>query len=159
MYFSYSQLLIFDTSVELPGLNWQNQHTQQGFARQESSVSIYTIREFGSANLTVVCSAFHPGKPYTRIIAVPFHVVSGIVRVEGPEEFEVYRQVGVNIGHYRLVVAQLGLGDELDEGCQEEIDLYFERVAVPMSHSEILLADPELRPTMPLLETANTLHV
>jgi hypothetical protein len=66
--------------------------------------------------------------------------------------------VTVPPGHYRLTAAQwLVEGEELVEWEEEEqaIDLFFEPLAEPLRTSAILIADAELNPPTPLLETAD----
>lgn len=149
LYFSYSQFMVYDQSVQLPGCDWTEAHTAQGFARRESVVNFNTLREFGYADVAVSRNAYHPQREYQRVIAVPFLVTSGKVVVDGPEETSVERSVTLPPGHYRLVAAQRAIGDD-----EEVIDLYFEPLTKALEQSIILVADEELRPSMPLIETA-----
>ena len=149
LYFSYSQFMVYDQSIQLPGCNWTEEHTAQGFARRESVVNFSTLREFGYANVAVSRDAYHPQREYQRVIGVPFLVTSGKVVVDGPEETTIERSFPLPPGHYRLIAAQCAIGDE-----EEVIDLYFEPLTKALERSIILVADEELRPPTPLIETA-----
>ena len=149
LYFSYGQFMIYDRDVELPGCDWTEEHTAQGFARRQSVVNFNSLLEFGHADLTVSSEPYQPRREYERVIAVPFLVTSGIVIVEGPEETAVERNIKLQPGTYRLVAAQY-----VTTGDQETIDLYFEPVTPAVRHSVILLADEGLNPPDPLIETA-----
>ena len=149
LYFSYSQFMVYDQCVQLPGCAWTHEHTSQGFARRESAVCFNTPLEFGHADVSVSLSAYRNQKQYERVIAVPFLAQSGKVIVDGPEELDVERAVTLRPGNYRLVVAQRVIAED-----EEEIDLFFEELDLPMKQSEILLADEALDPPTPLIETA-----
>jgi len=149
LYFSCAQFMVYDQSVELPGCDWTEKHTAQGFARRESVVNFNTPLEFGHAEVTITVGTFQPGDDYERVIGVPFLVTSGTVIIDGPEEFEVERNWSLPMGNYWLVAAQRILGDD-----QEKIDLYFEQIREPAKQSRIFVADELLNPTLPLLETA-----
>lgn len=149
LYFSYSQFMVYDQSVDLPGCAWTEAHSAQGFACRESSVNVGVLLEFGDADVLVYRSAYQPEGEYDRVIAVPFLVTSGKVMVDGPEEFDVERSFALPSGNYRLVVAQRVIGDE-----EESIDLFFEPLAQPLDRSCILVADEMLNPLQQLIETA-----
>jgi hypothetical protein len=148
IYFSYSQFMVFDRSVKLPGCAWTAHHTDQGFARRESNVCFRTMAEFGNGDAAVHLGPYVEKIGDGRVIEVPFEVISGEVNVEGPEECK-DRGVSMPNGHYRLVAAQALLGED-----HEVIDLYFERLANPLSNSRIIVADDALHPPSQLLETA-----
>lgn len=149
LYFSYSQFMVYDQSVRLPGCAWTAEHTAQGFARRESTVNFNTPLEFGYADVAVARSAYQREKEYERVIAVPFLVTSGKVIVEGPEETKPERSFSLPAGNYRLVAAQRVTGDE-----EEVIDLFFEPLTKPLEQSSILVADSALIPPTPMHETA-----
>ncbi len=149
LYFSYSQFMVYDQSVQLPGCAWTDEHSAQGFARRESTVNFNTPLEFGYADVAVHRSAYEPNSEYERVIAVPFRVVSGNVLVEGPDEMDVERKFTLPPGNYRLVAAQRVTGDE-----EEVIDLFFEPLTKPLERSAVLVADDALNPSITLLETA-----
>lgn len=81
---------------------------------------------------------------------MPFLTTTGKVLVEGPEELNVTRVIELEKGNYRLVAAQRVTGDKT-----ERLDLFFEKLEGPSRKSDILVADPELRPEVPLLDTAD----
>src|SRR5690242_17998658 len=145
LYFSYGQFMVFDKSVELPGCDWTEEHSAQGFARRESVVNFRTILEFGYANLEVKEAEYQRLAEYERVIAVAFQVTSGAVQVEGPEESNTLRHVNLSPGQLRLVAAQYVDGEEV------VIHLYFERLDVAVKHSAVLVADDDLDPKTPLV--------
>lgn len=150
LYFSYSQFMVYDKSVQFPGCDWTAEHMLQGFARRESSVNFNTPLEFGYANIAISHEACQLRPEYQRVIAVPFRVTSGKVVVEGPEETIVERSVSLPLGNYRLVAAQYVTGHD-----REIIDLYFEPLSRSLEQSAILVADEALSPPTPLIETAS----
>lgn len=149
LYFSYSQFLVYDESVKLPGCAWTDRHSAQGFARRESTVCFGSILEFGYANVVISQNFYRPNKEFKRVIAVPFLVMSGNVVVDGPEEMNTDRSVTIPPGNYRLIAAQCVVGNN-----EEAIDLFFETVVEPLTRSIILVADEKLSPSASLLETA-----
>lgn len=149
LYFSYSQFMIYDEDELLPGCNWTEQHSAQGFARRESVVNFATLLEFGSAVVHVFSTSYQPRDQYNRVIAVPFRVSSGIVMVGGPEEFDLKRNFKLSPGYYRLVAAQYVV-----ENDEEIIDLYFESRSLPLEQSTLLVVDALLNPPKLLIEDA-----
>lgn len=150
LYFAYSQFMVYDQSVRLPGCAWTDEHSAQGFARRESTVNFNTPLEFGYANVSVSHGSYQPSdEEYDRVIAVPFLVTSGTVVVEGPEETNPARSIALPRGCYRLVAAQRVTGNQ-----EEIIDLFFESLMNPLDRSTILVADDALNPPTTLLETA-----
>src|SRR5687767_8053104 len=89
LYFSYSQFMIYDLSEQLPGCDWTEHHSAQGFARRASTVCFATLLEFGHAEIHVTVGSYEARREYKRVISVPFLSVSGKVSVEGPEEIDV----------------------------------------------------------------------
>jgi hypothetical protein len=143
--------MVFDQSVAMPGCDWDEQHSAQGFARRESTVCFATLLEYGRAQVAVHQGPFRARPEYQRVIAVPFVVVSGHVAVEGPEETDVQRSVFIPPGTYQLTAAQAIAGDNI-----EAIDLYFESLVRLPESSKILLADSSLNPRLPLKEWAES---
>jgi len=127
LYFSYSQFMVYDQSVRLPGCDWTDVHTAQGFARRESAVNFSTLLEFGYADVTVTRSTYEPRTKYWRAIAVPFLVTSGTVIVAGPDEILPERNISLPLGNYRLVAAQGVTSDD-----EETIDLFLELLPKPL---------------------------
>lgn len=149
LYFSYSQFMVYDQSEQLPGCDWTEEHTSQGFARRETTVCFGTPLEFGNADVVVTVGAYRPEAQHERVITVPFRSLSGKVTVEGPEEMDVDRAFDLPCGDYKLTAAQMILSDD-----EERIDLFFELVAPPLERSAIVIADEILNPPAVLLETA-----
>ena len=141
--------MVFDETVQLPGCDWTEQHTEQGFARRESVVNFSTLLEFGHADVTINVGTYEPHPDYERVISVPFLITSGRVLVEGPEETEAERSVTLPPGNYRLVVAQHITADD-----EERIDLCFEPLTKALEGSAVLVADEALDPPTPLIESA-----
>lgn len=141
--------MVYDQNEVLPGCDWTDKHSAQGFARRVSAVNFSTLIEFGYAEVTISQSAYELREDDMRVIAVPFRVTSGAVIVEGPEEIKPERNFALPTGDYRLVAAQRAVGEE-----EESIDLFFEQVENPMERSSVLVADNGLNPPESLLETA-----
>lgn len=149
LYFSYNQFMVYDNSVQLPGCDWTDQHTAQGFARRNSTVNFATLIESGYADVSVFIGAYQASTPYDRSIIVPFLVTSGQIIVEGPEEAISERNFSLPPGNYRLVASQRVTANE-----SEAIDLCFELLTKPLERSTILTADNALNPPTPLVETS-----
>lgn len=156
IYFSYSQFLVSDETVELRGLAWTETHSRQGFARRPSTVSIGTILEFGTGFVSVYFGPYIGHELYERVISVPFFSPTSRVVVEGPEEYPVPvdRILTLQPGYYRLFAAQQVLDDD-----EELIDLYFQQLDKPANSSEILVAGDDLDPPESLLEEAEIAEV
>ncbi|RYZ71969.1 MAG: hypothetical protein EOP09_03890 [Proteobacteria bacterium] len=149
LYFSYSQFMVFDETEELPGCEWTEEHSAQGFARRESTVCFGTPLEFGNAEVRATIGSYRPRLEYDRVIAVPFFCSSGKVIVEGPEEMDAGRLLELPNGNYKLTAAQIITGDD-----EETIDLFFEPLSEPLDRSVILVSDEMLNPPRPLKEEA-----
>ena len=147
-YFSYSQLQVFDSSVKLPGVSWTDGHFKQGFARQAQNVSFGTRLEFGHAEVAVYLAPYKKKDAHERAIEVPFEVISGEVVIGGPEEYPNKHFVKLPNGHYRLVAAQ-----QVTDEDREVVELFMEKVVEPLTHSRVIVADEELDPPDPLIET------
>jgi hypothetical protein len=141
--------MVYDQTEQLPGCDWTEEHTAQGFARRESTVCFGTPLEFGHADVWVMVGAYQPQPDYERVISVPFRSVSGRLTVEGPEELDVDRAFEMPRGDYNLTAAQVIVGED-----EERIDLFFEPVSAPINESSILVADEMLNPPEPLIESA-----
>lgn len=146
--YSYNQFMVCDASAPLFGL-WTEQHSNQCFCRLESAVSFLTIiPEFGEATTRVFLGSYVVNEQDVRVITVPFHCPSGRVLVSGPEWDG--EEIKLSPGHYRLYAAQRFLNDE-----KQVIDLYFEPLSQPATHSEVVKADDELVFGRTFLETAD----
>jgi Competence protein J (ComJ) len=147
--YSYSQLQVFDSDIDRPGFHWTEEHVEQGFARQSRNVSFATLSSYGTADVAVFVAAYEERGEYERVIAVPFELKSGKLEFGGPEESAHAHGLFLPNGHYRLVAAQTLLADD-----RERVDLYFEKLDLPLRRSRILVADEQLRPPATLSETA-----
>lgn len=157
MYVSYRQFMIWDASVPVPGLDWTQKHMEQGFARQDSVANVNVLLEFGDVSLFVSKVEAFVNNGYKRVIAIPFRVVTGNVFVEGPEEWGTDRSFSIETGNYCLYVAQ-----KVETDDSENPRLVIECVfcpPCPQDISQIVVADDELLPQYPLLETANIMEV
>lgn len=146
--FSYSQFFVYDAGLENPACEWTEEHSRQGFARRDGVVAVGTLTEFGTAKVGVT---FDPPKPvsYERVLAAPLEIRSGSIAIDGPEEASGTRQIRVGSGHYRVTIAQRCYSDTA-----EEIQIWLEKVDVPIQRSELLVVDDMLDPPTPLVETA-----
>lgn len=149
LYFSYGQFLVYDESVSLPGCDWTPGHTDQGFARRESTVCFRTLLEFGNALVRVYLGSYIQSEGDERVIAVPFDSPTGKVLIEGPDDAPGSHSVLLEPSPYQLFASQRATGEE-----RELISIYFRKLDEPLSHSEILVADEELNPPEQLLEDA-----
>ena len=145
--FSYGQIMIFDAGVGLAG-QWTERHLKQGFLRCDGNVGLRTRDDSGHALVRAFGSPYVPLPEDDRVIAVPFRVSSGTVHVVAPGEIEPH-VIALSAGEYRVVACQRFFDRD------EDLDLFFERVDLPRRRSEILVADRELQPELPLLETAD----
>lgn len=148
--FSYGQFQVFDRTVRLPGLAWTEAHVRQGFARQEQNVSFATLLEFGKGDVAVHLAPYPASAGAERAIEVPFEVSSGHVVIGGPEEFPDKCIVSLSTGHYRLVAAQRATVNH-----RETIDLYFQKLSMPLAKSRILVGVDAVNLSLPLLESAD----
>jgi hypothetical protein len=81
---SYSQLAVFDHSLERPLNEWTNRHVTQGFCWRPGSVAFRTIEESGKHLVTVRVEVEEsdPALDAIRVIDVPFEVPpSGAIEI------------------------------------------------------------------------------
>lgn len=150
VYISYSQFLIFDATVKGVGLDWNDAHFNQGFARTDSTVSFRTIFQFGFAEVEIYYSTYERQKDEELVISVPFRSVSGRSCLFAPDEDEP-NSYDLEPGDYILTSAQV-------PNHEEEsliVRLYFEKVSIAATKSLIVVNEGLLEPEYPLLETAN----
>ena len=139
--------MLYDTGVSQPGSAWTDQHSAQGFIRRDGVVCFGTLLECGTAHVEIIHGDYVSGE-FERVIRCPIHVTSGSVWVTGPEiwpEPSDYR-VLLSPGLFAVTCAQSVSGDD-----ELRVALYFH--STDITHSRILVADPDLRPCFPLLET------
>ena len=106
IYFSYGQLLVFDSAETSPGSVWTDAHYQQGFAKRARTVAFGTIEEAGTALLTVSKGQPRLVRDDARAVSVVLEVESGKLNIEGPEEYPVERLIPLPAGRYRVSLAQ-----------------------------------------------------
>lgn len=143
--YSSGQIMIFDASVELSG-EWTERHLAQGFIRGDGHVGLRTLPEAGHVLVRAFSSSYVPLAEDARVIAVPLRVTSGSVHVMAPDEPQPH-VLRLAPGEYRLVTCQRFFDGD------EDLDLFFERVDLPRQRSELIVADRELQPELPLLES------
>jgi hypothetical protein len=148
MYFSHGQVLAYDQSEAEPGSLWNNQHVAQGFVRRDRALGIGTLIQHGNATIRVFLGQPASLQNYERAIAIPIVLGSGVLCIEGPEEYPIERSVQVPAGLYRLIAAQSHASDT-----ELEIDMFLEALISPNVNSEILKADENLQIRGELLET------
>jgi len=149
LYFSYSQFFIYDEGLDSPACKWTEAHSRQGFARRQQAIAVGTLLEFGDASVHVQFGDLAPLEEFERVIAIPLEIRSGRVCVDGPEEHPADRSFPVSPGLYRVAIGQKVVEDQ-----HEEVVIALEKLTVPMSNSEILVADRALDPPVPLIEDA-----
>src|SRR5207249_8431330 len=73
---SYSQLAVFDHSLERPFNEWTDRHVAQGFSWRPGSVAFRTIEEGGRHVVTVMLGAHESelAADAVRVIDVPFEI-------------------------------------------------------------------------------------
>jgi hypothetical protein len=103
--FSYNQFVVFDSGIEVPGNEWTEDHSNQGFSKNAFSVSFNTLLDFGLAHVQVFDHEYELNSQDSRVIEVPFYTELGTVHVEGPEENEP-STVSLEPGQYLLTAAQ-----------------------------------------------------
>jgi len=141
--FSHGLLFVYDKEASGQTPDFTSAHHDQGFARLDSVVGLRTLVPWGVAQMRVFNTAFVSTASYDRVISVPLYLPSGMVHVDAP----VLEGVSFSLqpGHYRLVIAQKFIKDEIppDPG-EEDIDLFFEKMDTPITASEIIVRDAEL---------------
>jgi len=150
MQFSYGQFLAYDQTESEPGSLWTDKHISQGFVRRSESLGIGTLVQFGAASVRTFSGAPDSIDAYDRVISVPINLPSGILCIEGPEEYPIQRSINVAPGPYRLIAAQ-----SLVSETELSIDIFLQALAETTANSEILKADAALEISGPLLETGD----
>lgn len=150
MQFSYGQFLAYDQNEPEPGSLWTDKHISQGFVRRSESLGIGTLVQFGVANVRTFVGTPASVDAYDRVISVPINLPSGILCIEGPEEYPIQRSINVAPGPYRLIAAQ-----SLVSETELSIDIFLEALAETTANSEILKADETLEIFGGLLETGD----
>jgi len=147
LYFSYSQVLVYDKNEMQPGSIWTDGHFLQGFVRRERSIGIGTLIDHGNADISVYSNINIDDSKYSRIVSVPITVDSGRICLEGPEEYPIDRSIKVVPGKYRVVAAQL-----LQDDSQLSIDFYISKLINGEDTSEIIKHESDLGDIVSILE-------
>ena len=105
--FSYGQIIVYDSGENEPGSIWTIQHTNQGFVRRPHTVGISTLIPYGTASISVFMAEPRSLKIYERAISVPIELPSGVLCLEGPEEYPIERFVNLGPGLFRLFFCQM----------------------------------------------------
>lgn len=146
---SYSQVTVFDHSLERPFNQWTDKHVAQGFSWRPGSAAFRTIAEGGRHLVTVAVDIAEDEQPHSavRIIDVPFEVpADGAVEIGSISDSSLLE---IPSGLYRLRFECW----EPVSGQAARIRLLFTRNANPAFH--IVRADPGLSPEEELLLTAS----
>src|ERR1700728_4024818 len=102
MFVSYSQIAVFDGTIQKPFNNWTKPLVRQGFAWRPNSVSFKTLIESGTVDVEfVIVANFFPDVNAVRAISVPFVVHHG-AQIEISTISESSR-VDLNAGNYQLI--------------------------------------------------------
>ncbi len=102
LYFSYGQVLVYDQSEPEPGSLWTDQHVAQGFVRRERALGIGMLTTQGNAIVRVFRGSPESLQSYNRVQSIPIVLNSGVLCIEGPEEYPIERQVHLPAGFYRI---------------------------------------------------------
>jgi hypothetical protein len=132
--FAYSQFFVYDAAIPSRGRIWTERHSKQEFARRDGVVAVGTVLEFGSAAVAVLIDRPTDLQRYQRALAVPLHIRSGSLAVDGPEEVPRARSVPITTGFYRVTIGQTVLDD-----LREEVTIWLERSDIPLVRSELWL--------------------
>jgi hypothetical protein len=146
---SYSQLAVFDHSLERPFNGWTDTHVAQGFSWRPGSVAFRTIEQGGQHLVTVGLEAQEsdPAPDAIRIIDAPFEVPpSGAIEI-GSISDSVLLELPSDIYQLRFECY------ERANGATPRVHLLFYRNSNP--RFEVVRADSELNPGADLLLIAS----
>jgi hypothetical protein len=154
---SCSQVQFRDDGARMDSLSLTAALFHQGFARRDSVLYVSILLDAGFVDMRVFMSTLEDFSGYTRVLALPFSTPTGIVAVEGPEEYPIDRSFRLEPGNYLFVLAQREVPRDPDDLSLErqELDLFVTRTPELRAYSEILKADDGLSPQYPLIETAD----
>jgi hypothetical protein len=149
VFVSYSQLVVFDCSVDHPFNDWSEKHVAQGFSWRPRSLAFRTLYEAGEHVLMVRLEAqeFDPPRDAARVIDVPFEVPpSGAIEIASISD-----SVALEIppGSYQMRFE----GYEQSDGEKPKVCFLFYRTDSPCFN--IAKADADLNPSADLLLTAS----
>ena len=144
---TYSQIGVFNHSLDRPFNEWTDRHVTQGFSWRSGTVAFATIEEDGNHPVSVEVSddSKDPDPRVTRVIDVPFEVSpSGEIEI-GSISSSV--KLALSPGTYQLRF-ECGMG----EGDPRKVAFRFFRSEQP--HFGIVRADSEIETSKDLLLTA-----
>ncbi|MEL6186583.1 MAG: hypothetical protein AAFU79_18345 [Myxococcota bacterium] len=146
----YSFILIRDGDEELAGLMWTEHTHRQGFCRTGSVVNILVPAEWDYASVSFEQGKLLNEAAFTRLFRFPFHCPSGVLLIGAADEHPgAPRRVSVEPGEYGLMVG-MRTGRETNH-----IEVVAEKLASPLIHSEVLIADQEIEVGEVLVEDAD----
>lgn len=149
IFVSYSQIAVFDHSLENPFNQWTDKHVAQGFSWRPGSAAFRTIAEGGRhlVTVTVDIAEDEPPPSAVRIIDVPFEVpADGAIEIGSISDSSL---LDIPSGLYRL---RFECYNPVS-GEPARLSFLFIRNASPTFH--IVRADSELIPGEDLLLTAS----
>ncbi|MBW4420286.1 MAG: competence protein ComJ [Myxacorys californica WJT36-NPBG1] len=159
----YSQMCIYDPSLEFPGNDWDDQHVDQGFTWRPFSVSFRTIGSDDDCDIEIWDASEISIQPNAvRAIVVPFSVpMSGSIVITGGTSVVPEHELKLPSDEYALVF-EYGLREEYWQNPEyQEPDALFiptwsRLTFIPDRSVEprILRADSDLSPSYPLLMEA-----
>jgi hypothetical protein len=149
VFVTYSQVAVFQASLENPFNFWTSSHVDQGFAWRAGSASFQTIEEGGTHAIDVVvdADAAEISSEATRVIEVPFEVPDDGAVLIGSISEEV--SISIRPGSYALRFEYIPSKD----GSDPTIRLVF----IPSGEAkfQIVRVDSKLRPPDQLVVTAD----
>lgn len=145
---SYTQLAVFDPTLDAPFNDWTDEHVAQGFAWRLGSVSFGTLQSAGTIHVEVVISRSFAvaGSQGERVIVVPFTVPTH-------GELEI-----ASIGSSALVELPPGDYELIYEHGHDDRGIMWAKFyfcpSVGLVVARVLRAGPELNPPEVLVMTA-----
>lgn len=149
---SYYTISVVDPSLKRPFNDWQPEHIKQGFTWRFGSVSFATL-DIIDMYVEVEFSGVLKLRPEAqRIIRVPFEVASArAVRIATMSNSEI---VSVATGSYGLVYQHWLSKERGAITSNEKLRCVFTFVPEKNPTAEVILADPGLAPSDPLVMVA-----
>jgi hypothetical protein len=136
IYLSFSQICVFQSSLENPFNDWSERNFSQGFSWRPGSVSFRALTEDGDHHVCLFINEPVPSLPTNcvRAFKVPFGNIDGEVEIASISDSA---QLDIPPGQYILRVEFL----ELDTNGIPEINVRFNK---GFSAFEVVKADSEL---------------
>lgn len=145
LFISHSQIAFFNGKLVNPFNNWTRQHVAQGFSWRKESVSFGTLVDGGRIDVEFInAGEFRPTGGAVRVISVPFLCLeSSSLEIASIVESI---PVKLNPGDYQLIYETGWHGDQC--WCR------FTAIIDGDMSPQLLLIDPALNPSYPLLMSA-----